>query len=402
MAKWEFLGQGIEFRRHATRKHGVKFDRYFRGRYTLAGKTYAVGFGWESRGWTLTKCLAALDDYRKNAEQGQGPRTRKEQKRAIEEQRQAEEAARLQEEAATITFSDLFEKHYMPVARADKKTWDRDLQLYRAWISPVIGSHRADTVSAFDIERVKKRALDAGKSPRTVQYILATVRHVFNFARQRRILQCENPVLYVKVPTPNNRRVRFLSPEEAETLLFKLRERSEVLYQMAMMSLYCGLRFSEIAALTWADVDIGNGSLFVRDPKNKHSRTTFMPERIHAMLSAMQNGLAGNNNLVFPGRGTGTVKLAVSKVFARAVDDMGLNAGITDRRQKLVFHSLRHTFGSWLAMEGVPMVTLKELLGHQSLQMTERYSHLAPHSLKAAVAILDRQYGPEEAGMERQ
>ena len=61
------------------------------------------------------------------------------------------------------------------------------------------------------------------------------------------------------------------------------------------------------------------------------------------------------------------------------------NNGVTDRRQKITFHTLRHTFASWLAIQGAPILTIKELLGHQSLAMTERYSHLSPGQKQDAV-----------------
>ena len=61
------------------------------------------------------------------------------------------------------------------------------------------------------------------------------------------------------------------------------------------------------------------------------------------------------------------------------------NNGVTDRRQKIIFHTLRHTFASWLAIQGTPILTIKELLGHQSLAMTERYSHLSPGQKQDAV-----------------
>jgi len=61
------------------------------------------------------------------------------------------------------------------------------------------------------------------------------------------------------------------------------------------------------------------------------------------------------------------------------------NKGVTDPRQKITFHTLRHTFASWLAINGTPILTIKELLGHQSLAMTERYSHLSPDHKRQAV-----------------
>lgn len=66
------------------------------------------------------------------------------------------------------------------------------------------------------------------------------------------------------------------------------------------------------------------------------------------------------------------------------MEGLGLNDGITDRRQKVVAHTLRHTFASWHVMAGTDIYTLKELLGHSVIQMTERYSHLAPAALQNA------------------
>ena len=79
--------------------------------------------------------------------------------------------------------------------------------------------------------------------------------------------------------------------------------------------------------------------------------------------------------------------------FVRAVKDCGLNDGITDRRHKVVFHTLRHTYCSWLAMSGVPLYTISELVGHTTVQMTKRYSHLCPdtkHDAAAKIASIMR------------
>jgi site-specific recombinase XerD len=66
-----------------------------------------------------------------------------------------------------------------------------------------------------------------------------------------------------------------------------------------------------------------------------------------------------------------------------------------DTRQRVVFHTLRHTYASWLVMEGVDLYRVKELLGHKDLTMTQRYSHLAPDSLRGAVNILEASLKPK-------
>jgi len=92
--------------------------------------------------------------------------------------------------------------------------------------------------------------------------------------------------------------------------------------------------------------------------------------------------------MVFPSKKKGQ-STWVSKTIKRTLDEMGVNEGITDPRQKLSFHSCRHSFCSWLAMEGVPLHVIGELAGHRTLKMVQRYSHLSPQTMRAAVSLLD-------------
>jgi len=74
--------------------------------------------------------------------------------------------------------------------------------------------------------------------------------------------------------------------------------------------------------------------------------------------------------------------------FARVVDRLGLNERIEDSRRQVCFHTLRHTYASWLVEAGVDLYTVKELLGHKTLVMTARYSHLGENSLRQATRTL--------------
>jgi integrase len=71
------------------------------------------------------------------------------------------------------------------------------------------------------------------------------------------------------------------------------------------------------------------------------------------------------------------------------VDDCGFNEGVTDRRDRITFHTLRHTFASWHVQNGTPLFTLRDLLGHHSISMTERYSHQDPKGLQTAAKTFD-------------
>ena len=91
---------------------------------------------------------------------------------------------------------------------------------------------------------------------------------------------------------------------------------------------------------------------------------------------------------VFMSRIGGHIK-APSAVYFRTVADLKLNEGVNDPRDRVTFHTLRHTFASWLAMSGTPIKTISELLGHRTLSMTMKYAHLSPDHKRAAVKALE-------------
>lgn len=163
---------------------------------------------------------------------------------------------------------------------------------------------------------------------------------------------------------------------------------------MALLSLHCGPRAGEIFSLTWGDVDTERGILTFRDTKNGKSRHNFMTDEVRSVLERRDR--KKHDDLVFPKSyikkpsKAGAPRAQVSKVFNQVVKDLKFNEGVTDRRQKVVWHTLRHTCASWLVESGVDLYVVKEILGHSILQMTERYSHLSPGSLRNATRILEK------------
>jgi integrase len=75
-----------------------------------------------------------------------------------------------------------------------------------------------------------------------------------------------------------------------------------------------------------------------------------------------------------------TMPLVLSRSFARHCARVGIKG--------LTFHDLRHDVGSQLAMAGVPIRTIAQILGHRKLEMTLRYSHLSPEHLREAMTVL--------------
>lgn len=382
---------GVRYREHDTRKHGVRPDRYFSVRYKLDGKDKEEGLGWSSQGWTAQKAAEKLAKLKEAQRTGEGAITLAEKRQQAAAARHAEAEARAVEKRENITLAQAWEK-YLPVAQANKAahTAYAEEAAYRLWLSPTLADKPLRDIKPIHLERIKKTMTEAGRSAQTIRHVLAALRQVFNFAKRHGLYAGDNPVSLVKKPSADARRLRFLTHDEADRLLAALAERESNVHDMALLALHCGLRAGEIFSLTWGDVDMERGVLILRDTKSGKTRAAYMTEAVTVMLGAMER--RGHNDLVFLSANGGRI-VQISETFNRVVAALGFNNGVTDPRQKVVFHTLRHTFASWLVEQSVDLYSVKELMGHGTLAMTERYSHLSPDKLRRAVKTL-------EAGMD--
>jgi site-specific recombinase XerD len=385
MAKWHSTRYpGIRFREHSARKHGIQKDKYFVIRYQRDNKRTEEGLGWASQGWTLQKANARLSEIKENQRIGQGPQSLSEQRALKKARREKEQADKKRLDKENVSFSFYFENTYCP-AQINKNAVSikSELNYYKKWIKPVFKKLPFKDIGPFDCERIKKNMIKAGRAPRTLQYCFATVRQTWNMARRDGLVSSESPTKGVKIPKINNKRLRFLTHDESDILLKELAKRSVQLHDEALLSLHCGLRAGEIFSLEWSDVDLEHGLLALRDAK-AGDRTAYMTEAVKNMLAGRKP--SAKNRLIFFDR-DGTKIKRISNSFARAVDAVNLNDHITDKRQRLVFHTLRHTFASWHVQAGTDLYSLQTLLGHQSFSMVQRYAHLSEGALQKAVKI---------------
>ena len=392
---------GVRFYKHKTRKHGVKFDQYYAIRYQKDGKRQEEGLGWATEGWSAERASEELARLKRAARIGEGPQRLRES-REIEEVRRLEETR--QQEAdrlAAITVAEFFASAYFPHAKAHKKpdSWGSEERLFRLWIAPVIGNFSFPKIVPFHLDKIKanmrsghrkntapKKSKPRPLTPASINHALAVIRQIWNFARREGIVAGDWPGRDVKKLKVNNERTRFLARAEADRLLIELKSTSSQLHDIALISLHCGPRVGEIFVLTWDCIDFERETLLLIDTKNGKTRTAFMSPAVKIMLQRRKSE-AEDGGLIFRDR-LGKQIAEVSAAFARVVDRLGLNEGIEDPRRHVCFHTLRHTYASWLVEAGVDLYTVKELLGHKTLAMTARYSHLGENSLRQATRTL--------------
>jgi integrase len=181
----------------------------------------------------------------------------------------------------------------------------------------------------------------------------------------------------VKPLTENNRRLRYLSKDECQALINACDNHVRLI---VITALNTGCRKGEILSLRWDQVDLKHGFILLDKTKNGDRREIPINETLRNVLQGITRRLDVPH--VFHDSGTGKPYQDVKRSFQTALR----KAKIHDFK----FHDLRHTFASHLIMAGVDLTTVSRLLGHKSLTMTLRYSHLAPSHMVNALGILDK------------
>jgi integrase len=309
------------------------------------------------------------------------------------------------------TLAEFLKDSFLLWARVHRKTAHEMVHRVRTVFSCLLDVE-LDAITVVSIESWRLRRIEAGKSRATVNKDLETLRGVLSRAVEWDVIK-HNPLDRIR-PLSLDRSagiVRYLSRDEESRLRAVLISRDEAARQarergnewrrkrrkatkppvaeycdamtpLILLSLNTGCRQGELFNLRWASVDLERSMLRVegRDAKSGQTRIIPLNAEAHSILTrwhAQNQGMEAD--LVFPGR-TGQRRDNVQKAWATILKD----ADISSFR----WHDMRHHFASRLAMAGTDLNTIRELLGHSSLTMTQRYSHLSPDHKAAAVARL--------------
>ncbi len=274
---------------------------------------------------------------------------------------------------------------FLKASEARKRTSIRDIRQRLSYWQSRLGDRPAKSILNSDIEearldlannRLPGHRQRPNKEPRaiaTVNRYLATFKSVFLLGIENEKLD-RNPFRKVKLQKENNARVRFLMEEE-EARLLKIIPRA--FQANVLVALHTGIRFSEQTRLKWDDLDLKQKILTVRNSKPGDPRHIPLNAVALEMLKEIPPMI--NCPFVFY-----TEEGAQRRELPRQWEDWLKQAQI----ENFHWHDLRHTFASRLVMRGVDLYTVKELLGHHSIEMTQRYAHLAPDYLKRSVEVL--------------
>lgn len=271
---------------------------------------------------------------------------------------------------------------------------------------------RLTDITAWGVEKWRSDRKKAGNKPGTTNRYITYLAAMMKRAVEWEFIE-STPMPKVKKEREDASRARYLESEEELRLFDALDDREEriraerdsangwrrkrehpefpnlraltfadYLKPMIVVSLNTGLRRGELFLLQWSNIDIDGATLTVpaENSKSGKARHVTLCKTVCAALEAWrrQTSEAG---LVFKSPKTGLAFRNVTVSWQEVRKD----AKLEDFR----WHDMRHDFASKLVMKGIGLYVVKELLGHSSITMTERYAHLAPSAMHEAVAVLD-------------
>jgi integrase len=243
-----------------------------------------------------------------------------------------------------------------------------------------LGAYPLAEIAPALIAEGRDQLLAKGLAHSTVNRYLAPLSHAFTVAEKEYGWLQENPVKKVRRCKENNGRLRDLSQQEVKRLLQACRESTNpYLYTIVVLALSTGMRKSEIMHLTWRMVDLINGRIVLAHTKNKERRALPLQGEAKKLLVALSEEKEHEDDLLFSGRGDRPIYL--QRDWKAALIKAEIEA--------FHFHDLRHTAASYLAMAGVDMLTIADILGHKTLSMVKRYAHLSDGHKSNALERLD-------------
>jgi len=270
-----------------------------------------------------------------------------------------------------------FTKEYLEYSKTNKSfsTYQRRDRVSTNRLEKAFHGYYLHEITPKMIEDYKAERLKE-VTPTTTNKDISCLKHMYTKAAEWGYLT-RNPAKEVKLLKEPPGRLRYLEPEEIKKLLDAC---TPYLRPIVVTALNTGMRKGEILNLKWSDVDLKNRKITLFNTKNNEMRMIPVNKTLCQELTVLKSNCQ-NEGYVFCNAVNQQPFKDIKKSFTSALK----KCDIKDFR----FHDLRHTFASRLVMKGVDLRTVQQLMGHKSIKMTMRYSHLSPGHLQDSVEKLD-------------
>ena len=283
-----------------------------------------------------------------------------------------------------VLLADIADKYFQ--GRKEGKSKKSDIATFNKHLKDYFMD--LETVTKSDIEKListleqKKNISGVSLSKQTIKNILGILSAIVNFGLKENLLK-NNITKYYKRGTIDNARERYLSKADIQSLYDRLEIEEEFYLIFVKLSLNTGGRAATIMNIKKKDINFNQSTITLKDFKNDSTYTGFLNDELAILLFQYTQNLKLNDPLFTLGQTT------LLRNLGNILNEL-FNAGIDqdDRKNKVVVHTLRHTFASHLAISGTPIFTIQKLMNHKDISMTMRYAKLAPDSGRGSIVAL--------------
>jgi len=298
-----------------------------------------------------------------------------------------------------LGFADAAADYLARLDQANGKNVVAKRRQVRMYLNPYFGTMRLDAISAFTIEKYKKRRLDQKAAPATVNRELATLSHLFNRAVEWRWLD-RLPARPKKLAESAGRIIA-LDDDQCDALMTAAIGGADPdLWLFIAFGLNTAMRHGEIMATRWDQLDLANRRLFIPDAKAGQREQPITPE-LAELLAREREMRQDRDGWIFPSPHADSAaghRARMDRAFRDAVIRAGLDpATITP-------HVMRHTAITKLVQAGVDLPTVQRISGHKTMAMVLRYTHVHGRHIDDAIKALGRPMPPQgqdQTGLKR-
>lgn len=277
------------------------------------------------------------------------------------------------------TFAEFVEGRYLPHVRDRLRSYRDQESFFRLRLKKLWGSRHLDEIRPADIVDMQEMLKREGLSNSSINRYTALTKRIFNLALHWEVYEGRNPAARAQM-RPEQNREQFLTDNELVALFKALAAEPSRTAACAIALLAAtGARRGEVLGARWERVDIERRILTVPAASSKSGRARHIPLS-DAALRILVQVPRSESPWVFPGTDPAKPIADLKKAWLRVKEQAGIDKGFC-------LHSLRHTYASRLVSQGRSLYEVGQLLGHATVSMTARYSHLAPQQLIAAANL---------------
>ncbi len=270
--------------------------------------------------------------------------------------------------------------------RKESKTKANDISQYNNHILPYFKNLDFETIDKNEIlqftnklKKTKSKFKEDLLSDKSINNILNFLKTLIKHGFKNDFIKNDFSK-YINLFDIDNAREKFLTKEEIK-ILYENSKNDETLYLLFKLALNTGGRLATLLNICKKDIDFTHNLITLKDFKNNSTYKAFLTENLKALLEIRTIHLKMDDKL-FVSNPERRLRSMLDELFNK---DINTN----DRKNKVVFHSLRHTFASHLAINGTPIFTIQKLMNHKDIRMTLRYAKLSPDSGRESILSLD-------------